>query len=138
MSDEMKDKISNIIENTKKETDDTSILTSGIYYADIAGEIQDLYKFTYNPDNPDLFDIICLYEEINDKYNKDYAINGILSRPYFNPKDDTKISYEEKNNVDILIDIMYNYYSNIISGIRKDVMDSTIDESVEIIFVKSK
>ena len=103
----------------RKETDD-SILMEGIYYTNFKGKITDLYHIKYNPDNPDLFDIDALMDNgINTQYNKEYLINMLKQNKYFNPFTRQAICYKERKNIDILIDTIHRFYSNITCGVRQ-------------------
>jgi hypothetical protein len=142
MSDATKAKLNNLLKSYKSsaESDGKENLTSGIYYSNIDGNFVDLYKITYSPDNPELFDIECLSDQTG--YSKELLIS-ILSQYYYNPFKQKEIDYKNNKNVDILIDTIYEFYSTIAGGIRKnveemDTTDSTGDESLDIVFIKGK
>jgi len=101
--------------------DDTtanSILHEGIYYADIEGKITDLYKLTYNPDNPELFDIECLTDTTSEcQFHKAYCIEKFNYDKYYDPCRQLIVSYKDGENVNLLIDVIHRYYSNIVCGI---------------------
>jgi hypothetical protein len=102
-----------------KETD-SSILTEGIYYTNIDGKITDLYHLKYNPDNPDLFDIDVLVDQTSgNQYDKDFLINILNQDNYYHPFQRKIISYKDRNNVDLLIDTLHRFYSNISFGISR-------------------
>jgi hypothetical protein len=135
MSTEVKKELSRLMSRIP---DQNANITSGIYYADIAGKLIDLYKITYNPDNPELFDIECLTDTSNGyQFDKEYCIEEILSYHYRNVTDDKEINYKEKKNVELLLPTIYLFYSTITSGIRRYTNSTSTDESIEISFVKS-
>ena len=102
-----------------KETDD-SILMEGIYYTNIDGKITDLYHLKYNPDNPDLFDIDVLTEKTSDnQYDKDFLIKILNQDDFFHPFKRKVISLKDRKNVDLIIETLHRFYSNISCGIRK-------------------
>jgi hypothetical protein len=104
----------------KKQDDSSSVLTSGIYYSDISGKITDLYKISYNPDNPHLFDIECLTDQsVLNPFDKDRFFQKIIHEKYYFPYNETVISYKNRKNVDLLIDTIHQFYSNITGGIRQ-------------------
>ena len=95
-----------------------SILQEGIYYADIGGKITDLYKITYNPDNPELFDIECLTDTTSEyQFDKAYCIEKFNYEKYYDPARQITVSYRDRKNVDLLIDVINRFYSNRICGI---------------------
>jgi hypothetical protein len=101
----------------------SSILTSGIYYSDIAGKITDLYHIRYNQNSLDLFDIDTLTDKtISKPYNKDLLFQIFNHEQYFDPFKQVVVSYKRRKNIKLLIDVIHNFYSNRSCGIRNPMM----------------
>jgi hypothetical protein len=103
----------------------SSVLTEGIYYSNsnIENGITDLYHLKYNPNVSYLFDIKTLTDQSTDKpWNKEYLIQTLCHDKYFDPFRRLIVSYAEKKNVELLIDVIHNFYSNRSCGIRNPMM----------------
>jgi len=92
-----------------------SILQEGIYYADLGGNITDLYHLKYDPMDPCLFEIKTL---ANRPFDKEYLIKKFNYDKYYDPCRQLIVSYKDGENVNLLIDVIHRYYSNRICGVR--------------------
>ena len=96
-------------------------MTSGILYTNIDSTQVDLFRLTYNPDSTDLFDMTALVDERLDIFNKDKLINYLNSFDMKDPINGIVVSYKRRKNVDSLLGVFNNFYSNSNRGIRSDV-----------------
>ena len=99
-----------------KVTDD-SILMEGIYYTNIDGKLTDLCYIKFNPANKESFDVESLTNQ-DKSWNKEIFFKILNQDDYFHPFKRKVIIYKERKNVDLLIDVIHNFYSNQSCGIR--------------------
>jgi hypothetical protein len=101
--------------------EDDSILNEGIFYSYDGNGWKDLYKIKYNPDNPNQFDIDPLTDQsVRKTYDINFFLQMLNNTIYFDPFRRLVVSYQDKKNVEYLIDVIFNFYSNCQAcGIRK-------------------
>ena len=100
--------------------DDDSILIEGIYYTNLNGAFTDLYRIKYNEDTPILFELFPLADQLVDKhYDKEFLIQKFNKTEYYDPFRGLVVKYKERKNVNYLIDVIHNFYSNITCGIKR-------------------
>jgi hypothetical protein len=95
--------------------DDDSIIYEGVYYSYKNSKQLDLYHLKYCLDSKKV-EIKPLTEQ--SKYSADLLLRYFKTLHFRNPIENIIVSYKDGQNINLLIDTISRYYSNVYSGIR--------------------